>query len=145
MSAVLNTPPKPVIPPQEEMLPHVVSHPREEDFKAGGLRDFFVYRDLGITGVTGGKHGAYVARAVREMKFEQGRHVHITDFQFIYILKGMVKFWYDGIGEVDCPPGTSVFEAPGRAHELTYASEGCEILQISSPADYETVALGLAP
>jgi quercetin dioxygenase-like cupin family protein len=129
----------------ENMLPHVVSQPREEDYKSGGLRNFFVYRDLGISGVTKGKFGAYVARATREMDHEQGAHLHVTEFQFIYILKGTVKFWYDGLGEVTCGPGTSVYEAPGRPHEMIYCSKDAEILQVSLPADYETVAVGAAP
>ena len=141
MSAIME---KPKTTPAE-MLPHVVSQPREEDYKGGGLRDFFVYRDLGISDVTKGRFGAYVARAVREMDHEQGAHTHVTEFQFIYILKGKVVFWYDGLGEVECGPGTSVYEAPDRPHEMIYCSKDAEILQISLPADYKTVQLGTAP
>jgi len=37
--------------------------PGDTEFKQGGLRDFFLYRDLGIAGATNGKVIAHLVKA----------------------------------------------------------------------------------
>ena len=61
------------------------SHVNEGDtgFKSDGLRDFFLYRDLGIAKATGGKVVATLVRANRPPEEGTGWHRHIADFHIV--------------------------------------------------------------
>jgi len=39
--------------PQSTFFSHI--KPGDTDYKGGGLRDFFLYRDLGVAGATNGR------------------------------------------------------------------------------------------
>ncbi len=124
-------------------VPHLVSLPTgDSDYvsqiASGTHRPGGGFRDLGIAEVTGGKFGSYIGKAPEDGHYMQGRHGHKLDFQQVFVLSGFMRMWYDGIGEIDCPPGTSVYEAPGRAHEIAYIAKGTEVLAITSPAVYST-------
>jgi hypothetical protein len=56
-----------------------------------------------------------------------------------YILKGWVKFNYEGVGEVKCSAGTYVHQPPGIRHTELDHSDGAEVLDIVLPADFRTV------
>lgn len=115
-----------------------VSRARGAKFAGGGLRDFFVYRDLGIAASTGGRYGATVIRAKRACTGGTGRHRHKLGFQMIYILKGWAKFDYDGQGIVTLQRGSCAHQPPGIRHELIACSKGCEIIEITAPAEFAT-------
>jgi hypothetical protein len=55
-----------------------------------GRRQFFQYRDLGVTETTGGKMRAQVTSAKSAMDRETGCHYHRCEMQFVYILRGWV-------------------------------------------------------
>jgi len=116
----------------------VLSHPRERDFQADGLRPYFRYRKLGIEKATRGRVGAHVIRAVRAVNGGQGRHTHALGFQMVYILKGKARFWYEGFGAVDMVAGSAVYQPPGIRHEMLSCSRNCEILEITMPAEFAT-------
>ncbi len=120
--------------------PVVVSQPRDKDFKADGLRPYFLYRDLGIDRATKGRFGAHVIRATHAMRGGQGKHTHALGFQLVYVLKGKARFWYDGFGTVDMVAGSSVYQPPGIRHEMLSCSRNCEILEITMPAEFATRA-----
>lgn len=115
-----------------------VNRASDAGFEGDGLRDNFVYRDLGIKQATGGKVGAQVIRVARPMAEAHGRHRHGLEFQMVYVLKGHCRFWYEGDGEVALSAGDSVYQTPGIAHELTGCSDDCELLEITLPADFST-------
>ena len=122
-----------------QTIPRVtVNRASDAGFEGDGLRDDFVYRDLGIKQATGGKVGAHVIRVARPMTEAHGRHRHGLDFQMVYVLKGHCQFWYEGDGEVELSAGDSVYQTPGIAHELTSCSDDCELLEITLPADFTT-------
>jgi uncharacterized RmlC-like cupin family protein len=120
--------------------PVVVSQPRDKDFKPDGLRPYFLYRDLGIDRATNGRFGAHVIRAKEAMRGGQGKHTHALGFQLVYVLKGKARFWYDGFGTVDMVAGSSVYQPPGIRHEMLSCSRNCEILEITSLAEFVTRA-----
>ena len=63
-----------------------------------GRRDFFKYRDLGVTGASEGWMRAQVMSAVRGMTQPTGWHYHVCEGQFVYALKGFVELEFeDGI------------------------------------------------
>lgn len=115
-----------------------VSHAEDSTFSGGGLRAFFEYRDLGIEGATEGKVGAHVIRAIPGRHAEGDSHLHRLDFQMVYVLKGWVRFWYEGHGEVLLKPGSCVHQPPGIVHREIEHSDDLELIEITLPADFET-------
>src|SRR5437763_12447973 len=53
-----------------------------------GRRDFFKYRDLGVTKATDGWMRAQVTSAVTGMTQPTGWHYHVCEGQFVYTLEG---------------------------------------------------------
>jgi mannose-6-phosphate isomerase-like protein (cupin superfamily) len=112
---------------------------QEERWKPG-LRSFFEYRDLGIDDATGGLFNAHVIRVKKPVKpfLHTGPHTHEVDFQMIYILKGWVRFTYEDEGEFTFGPGDCCLQPPGIVHDELECSEDLELIEITSPARFET-------
>lgn len=115
----------------------LVKHADHADFDAG-LRAFFAYRDLGIAKASGGRIGAHVIRAVPGEGAKPEWHTHTLDFQMVYVLRGWVEFEYEDIGAVRLEPGASVYQPPGIRHREVAHSDDLELLEITSPAEFET-------
>ena len=115
-----------------------VCHAKDAEF-SGGLRGFFEYRDLGIKEATNGKVGAHVIRAVPGEHAAGDKHTHTLEFQMVYVLKGWVKFWYEGTGEVMLKAGSCVHQPPGIKHQELAHSDDLELIEIILPADFETL------
>ncbi len=119
-------------------------HRVEQADWTGGLRTFFEYRDLGLTAPTGGDYVAHIIKARQaigpdtDTEGGTGRHFHEVAFQWVYVLKGWVKFWYEGRGEFTFQVGDSVLQPSGIKHQLLACSEDMEVLEIVSPADFST-------
>jgi len=118
-----------------------------------GLRDFFEYRDLGVTAATGGEFKAHILRVKDGGDpgdlHTTGLHIHGLGFQMIYILKGWIKFVYhvDEDGETreevhTFGPGDCCLQPPSILHNELECSDDLELIEITSPASYETVAVG---
>lgn len=103
-----------------------------------GLRPFFAYSDLGIAGATAGRYGANVIRAVPGTHAKPQWHAHTLEFQLVVVLRGWVRFEYADIGAVRLEAGDSVLQAPGIAHREVEHSEDLELVEITSPAEFET-------
>lgn len=116
-----------------------VSHLATSEFRDDGLRPFFQYRDLGIRDATNGKVVAHVIRAKPGTEAMPQRHHHDVDFQMVYVLKGWIKFDYEGVGEVTLTPGTCVHQPPGIRHTELGHSDDLELVEIVSPAEFRTV------
>ena len=128
--------------------PVVVSHLTRNAFKGGGLRGFFEYRDLGIEKATGGRIGAHVIRAEPKLAKAghtrgSGAHTHALDFQMVYVLKGWVRFEYEGFGAVKLKAGSCVYQPPGIRHREIAHSLDIEMIEITAPAALETAAAEL--
>jgi mannose-6-phosphate isomerase-like protein (cupin superfamily) len=105
-----------------------------------GLREIFEYRDLGIKA---GTKGDYVAHLIRhngkKMKDEvQKWHIHECDFQFVYVMNGWATFEYEGQGQKTIRKGDCILQTPMIKHREIACSEDFEVLEIVSPADFET-------
>jgi len=120
-----------------------VSHHREEDFKADGLRTYARYRDLGIADATSGLARAHVIRFTGPCDPAEVSklHFHDIDFQMVYVLKGWVKTYMEGQGETVMREG-SAWSQPARVkHMILDYSDDAEVLEVILPADFKTVEL----
>ena len=107
---------KPVAPGSSRSKRFSVNHRASAKFERRGLRNYFEYRDLGIRRATRGKLVAHVIRA-RAGRAPHGKwHVHDCHAQFVYVLKGWVRFEYEGIGEVLMKSGTCFYQPPRILH-----------------------------
>ncbi len=115
------------------------SHAKDAHYEERGLRSCFEYRDLGISKATKGKVLAHVIRAKPGAHGGFGWHKHNLDFQMYYVLRGWVKFHYEGVGEVIAEAGSCVHQPPGIRHAELDHSDDLELIEITLPADFETV------
>jgi len=122
----------------------VVSHAADSGFERG-LRAFFEYRDLGIAEATNGQFVAHVIRAAQGTEFSGQPHLHETQFQFVYVLKGWIEFEYEGQGLVRLVAGSSVHQPPGIRHREIGHSEDLELLEIVMPAEFVTKEVDSVP
>jgi uncharacterized RmlC-like cupin family protein len=120
-----------------------VSHLNEADFKADGLRSYALYRDLGIAAATGGLCQAHVIRMVPPCTEEvRKRHLHQTELQLVYVLKGWMKNEFEGHGEQMMSTGSCWLQPSGIRHTVLDYSPDCEVLEIIVPADFKTEEVG---
>lgn len=119
-----------------------IAHDRDGDFEVSPLSARFVTRDLGINAATQGCYHAYILKANSAEGAKLGPHRHTgIDFQMVYILKGWLRFWFDGHGEILAEAGTCVLQPPGIAHEALEWSDDMELLEVTSPRHFETTPL----
>ena len=112
--------------------------PGDTDYVSGGLRDFFLYRDLGVAEATNGKVIAHLVKANMAPEKGTGWHRHEAEFQIVIMTKGWARFMY-GDKETLVATGDCVHQAPGIVHYLFDYSEDMEYLEIVAPADFKTV------
>jgi mannose-6-phosphate isomerase-like protein (cupin superfamily) len=112
--------------------------PGDTAWKGGGLRDFFLYRDLGVAEATHGQVIAHLVKANEAPEKGTGWHRHEADFQIVIMLKGWAKFMYED-KETLVSAGDCVHQRPGIRHYLFDYSPDMEYLEIVSPADFGTV------
>jgi mannose-6-phosphate isomerase-like protein (cupin superfamily) len=120
-----------------------ISHLREEDFKTDGLRAYAAYRDLGIADATHGLARAHVIRLLPPCNPQEVSklHTHDVEFQMVYVLKGWVKTYMDGVGETLMKEGSAWTQPPKIRHMILDYSDDVELLEVILPADFKTVEL----
>lgn len=120
-----------------------ISHHRDEDFKADGLRTYAQYRDLGIAEATHGLAQAHVIRLIGPCNPAEVSklHYHDVEFQMVYVLKGWVKTYMDGQGETLMKQGSSWTQPPRIKHLIMDYSDDVELLEVILPAEFKTVEL----
>ena len=120
-----------------------VSHHREEDFRSDGLRAYAKYRDLGIKDATHGLAQAHVIRLQGPCDPHEVSklHYHDVEFQMVYVLKGWVKTYMEGHGEMLMREGGAWTQPPKVRHMILDYSDDVELLEVILPADFKTVEL----
>ena len=121
-----------------------ISHHRDEDFKADGLRTYAKYRDLGVAEASRGLARAHVIRLIGPCDPAEVSklHFHDVDFQMVYVLKGWVKTYMEGQGETLMKEGSSWTQPPRIKHLIMDYSDDVEMLEVILPAEFKTVELG---
>ena len=112
--------------------------PQDTAYQGEGLRDFFLYRDLGIAAATNGKVVAQLVRANHAPEAGTGWHRHEAEFHIVIMLKGWARFMY-GERETLVAAGDCVHQAPGIVHYLFDYSPDMEYLEIVGPADFKSI------
>ena len=120
-----------------------ISHHREEDFKADGLRTYAQYRDLGISDASHGLAQAHVIRLIGPCNPAEVSklHYHDVEFQMVYVLKGWVKTYMEGQGETMMKQGSAWTQPPRIKHLIMDYSDDVELLEVILPAEFKTVEL----
>lgn len=133
-------------PPAKRARPRqriAVSHHREEDFRADGLRTYAKYRDLGFAAASRGLAQAHVIRLIGPCNPAEVSklHFHDVDFQMVYVLKGWVKTYMEGQGETLMQQGSAWTQPPRIKHLILDYSDDVELLEVILPAEFKTVEL----
>ncbi len=125
----------------DETMTSLFSHikPGDTPWRTDGLRDFFLYRDLGIADATGGRVTAQLVKANPDRPPEQGTgwHRHVADFHIVMMNKGWARFMY-GDKEHLVAAGDCVHQQPGMTHYLFDYSPDMEYLEVVAPANFQT-------
>jgi quercetin dioxygenase-like cupin family protein len=116
----------------------VVHSPANEPIFVKGRRDFFKYRELGVTEASEGRMRAQVTVGTQGLTRPTGWHYHVCDGQFIYMVKGWVELQFEDGRTVKVNEGDSLYIPGGVRHNETRASDELEILEISVPAAMRT-------
>jgi quercetin dioxygenase-like cupin family protein len=104
-----------------------------------GRREYFKYRDLGVTDSTHGFMRAQVTSAERGMSQPTGWHVHKCEAQLVYMLSGWVELEFAD-RKVRIGAGDSIMIPGNTPHNETGTSDTFELLEVSVPA-----AMGTEP
>ncbi len=120
-----------------------ISHYRNDDFKADGLRTYAHYRDLGIADASHGLAQAHVIRLIGPCNPAEVSklHYHDVEFQMVYVLKGWVKTYMEGQGETMMRQGSAWTQPPKIKHLIMDYSDDVELLEVILPAEFKTVEL----
>ena len=121
--------------------PHQFSHNRISEAEwTPGLREMFDYRDLGVKAATNGDYVAHIIRAngKKDPDAVQRWHLHHCAFQFVMVLNGWAEFEYEGHGVRKIEKGDVIYQRPGIRHREIACSKDFEVLEIVSPANFET-------
>jgi quercetin dioxygenase-like cupin family protein len=112
--------------------------PGDTGWRSDGLRDFFLYKDLGVERATAGKVLAQLVKANMAPEKGTGWHRHEAEFHIVIMTKGWAKFMY-GDQETLVAAGDCVHQRPGVVHYLFDYSPDMEYLEVVGPADFGTV------
>ena len=112
--------------------------PGDSEFRSNGLRDFFLYRDLGIEEATQGRVIAQLVKANMAPEKGTGWHRHEAQFHIVLMLKGWARFMYED-KETLVAAGDCVHQRPGIVHYLFDYSPDMEYLEVVGPADFSSI------
>lgn len=118
----------------------VLSQSEGAPWETKGLRGFLEYRDLGVARASEGRFSATIARALHAHKpgADAPMHVHRLGFHLMFIIKGWVRCYYDGLGEVMLRAGDCVtYEGEVPQAHIEYSAD-YEVLQVTMPAEFQT-------
>ena len=101
----------------------------------------FECRDLGIGDATGGLAGARVARRISDAVAVST--AHDAEFLFGFVLEGSVSLRCDGEEPEPLRTGDAFVVPAKLGFALTGASSDLELLDVTLPADFETIGRGV--
>lgn len=134
--------PKGKATPRVRRFDLVIDSAKDATWIREDIRPQFEYRHFGVEEATGRRYGSHVIRVAPGARPPVRHHVHPDcEFLLVYVLKGWVKFWYDGKGEKKLGAGDVHLLPAGIKHAVTGWSKDLEMLETTHPADYRSVEL----
>ena len=103
-----------------------------------GRRAFFKYREMGVSGASGGKFRVQVMSTEKGLSEPTGWHYHVCEGQFVFMLSGWVDLVFENGDEIRVGEGDSVYIPGGLRHNETATSDTFELIEVSVPADLRT-------
>jgi uncharacterized cupin superfamily protein len=122
----------------EPAMQKAVTSANSPDYVAG-RRDFFKYRDLGVTKASQGWMRAQVMEAITGMTQPTGWHYHVCEGQLVYALAGWVELEFEDGTMCRLEAGDSCFIPGGMKHNELRTSDDVKILEVCLPAEMGTV------
>ena len=120
----------------------IVTRLADDAFHREGPRANVEYRDLGLAAATGGRVGAKHIRAIKPFEKETGWHWHDMTGHFVYVLKGWLKFRFEGIpDDIVVEAGSCISQPAGVPHNVIGQSDDLEVIEINLPAEFSTIEL----
>jgi hypothetical protein len=110
----------------------------DHSWEGAGLRDFFLYKDLGTAAATDGKVLMKLVKANNPPEHGTGWHRYVADFHIIYMLRGWARFMIE-TKECLVQAGDRLTQAPEAARYLFDYSPDMEYLEVVGPVDFRTV------
>jgi mannose-6-phosphate isomerase-like protein (cupin superfamily) len=59
----------------------------------------------------------------------------------VYVLKGWMRTSFEGVGERTLEAGDCMYQEPGIRHRVLDYADDLEVLEITIPAEFETVTV----
>lgn len=112
--------------------------PADTESRSDGLRDLFLYQDLGVADATHGRVIAQLVKADQAPEKGTGWHRHEAQFHIVIMTKGWAKFMH-GDQQTLLEAGDCVHQRPGIVHDLFDGSPDMETIEVVGPADFGTV------
>ena len=127
----------------DQPLVNLFAHvkPGDTPWRSDGLRDFFLYRDLGVAEATGGRVIAQFVKANAPPTEGTGWHRHVADFHIVIMLKGWARFMYEDKEHL-VAAGDCVHQRPGITHYLFDYSPDMEYLEVVAPGGFQDAGCG---
>ena len=125
--------------PVQDPRPRTIAHGTNSSPTVPGRREFFKYRDLGVTDASNGEMRAQIMTTAQGLTEPTGWHYHECDSQFVYAIKGWVDLEFETGEKVRLEAGESLYIPGGLRHNETATSTDIEILEVCMPSDMGTV------
>lgn len=125
-----------MLTPTATLFSHVKAS--DKPWRSDGLRDFFLYQDMGVADATQGRVIAQRVKANQAPEKGTGWHRHEAQFHIVIMTKGWARFMYED-RETLVEAGDCVHQRPGIVHYLFDYSPDMEYIEIVGPADFGTV------
>ena len=105
-----------------------------------GRRDFFVYRDLGVSKASNGRMSAEAMTFIKGKVPLTGWHYHVCESQLCYVIKGSIDLEFEDGVKRRMSAGDVFFIPGGMKHSETALSDDYAYMEIAVPANLGTVA-----
>jgi uncharacterized RmlC-like cupin family protein len=118
----------------------------QAEWRPDGARQTFLARDLGIAEASGGRVFMRHTRAVKPFEAETGWHWHDMDTHVVFVLRGWLRFRFDGVPDpVTVEAGGVLSQPAGVPHNVIGHSDDLELIEISLPAGTGAMDLPQGP